>query len=102
MHHIWLCIVEEVGEGIIHGLVPEAVPGPGHVDHVKGNFRIGMVGVPLHRIFGEERVLFPGENVDLVPIGQRLCEALGIHLRTRVVSHRVTVNNLEDFQTATL
>ena len=98
MHHIRLYLVEDVGESVIHGLVTVAVPGPGHVDHVKSDRRFRWVGIPLHGVFQEEGVFLPRENVNLMPLRQCLRYALGIHLRAGVIAHRVAVNYLEDSQ----
>ena len=87
-------LVQDQGEGVIHGLVPVAVPGPGHVDDVQRDFRLGRVNIPLQGVLGQKGILLPGEDVHLVPLRQRLRQSLGIHLRAGVVAHRVAVNYL--------
>ena len=87
-------LVQDPGEGVIHGLMPVAVPGPGHVDDVQRDFRFGRVSIPLHGVFGQKGVLLPGEDVNVMPLRQRLRQALGVHLRAGVVAHRVAVNDL--------
>ena len=94
VHHIRFHLVQDPGEGVIHGLVPVAVPGPGHVDEVQRDSRLGRVNIPLHGVFGQKGVLLPGEDVNIVPLRQRLRQALGVHLRAGVVAHRVAVNDL--------
>ena len=60
--------------------------------------RSRRVAVLLQGVLGQEGILLPGEDVNVMPLRQRLCQALGIHLRAGVVAHRVSVNDFEDFQ----
>ena len=98
MHHLRLNNLQHAGESLVHSLVPVAVPGPSHVDDVKGDSRFGRVGVLLYCILGKKRILLPGEDVNLVPLYERLRQALRVDLGARVVAHGVAVNNLQDFQ----
>ena len=101
MHHIRPDLVDDVGEGVVHSLMPVAVPGPRHVDDVQPDSRRGRVAVLLQGVLGQEGVLLPGEYVNLVPLRERLGQALGVHLRAGVVAHRVAVDYLENFQADT-
>ena len=80
MHYIRLNIIQDDGKCVIHCLVPVTVPGPGHVDDVKGDSRFGRIGVLLHGIFRQESVLLPGEDMDFVPFSQRLRQTLSVDL----------------------
>ncbi len=49
-----------------------------------------------HNVVGKKRVVLPCEDVDLVVVGQRLREALGVDFGPSVVAHRIAVDNLQD------
>ena len=97
VHNIGSQFVQQVGEGAVHLPVAVPVPRPGHVYHVQCNPAIRRVPFPLHRVLGQESVFLPGEDVHLVALRQRLAQALGVHLRTGVVPHGITVDYLQDF-----
>ena len=100
VNHVRPYLVQYGGEGVIHGPVSVAVPGPRHVDDVQRDARLGRVGFPLHGVFRQKGVLLPGEDVHLVPLRERQRQAPSVDLRPGVVAHRVAVNHLEDFQVA--
>lgn len=51
-------------------------------------------------IIGRERVLFAGENVDLMALGKPLAKGLRVHLRASVVAHRVSVDDVQYLHSA--
>ena len=89
--------VEKGGECVVDSGVAVAVARPRHVDDVKADPGVRGVRLFSHRVLGQEGVLLPGEDVDLVSLGERLRKALRVHLGTRVVTHRVAVYYLQDY-----
>ena len=44
--------VSPMSAGVVHGLVPVAVPSPRHVDDVQSDFRLRRVAVNLNGVLG--------------------------------------------------
>ena len=95
--HVGLRLLKQSGEGAVHLPVAVAVAGVAHVDDVQRDPRVRGIGLPLQLIFGQEGVLLPGEDVDLVAVRQSLVQALGVDLGAGVVPHGVAVDDLERF-----
>ena len=100
MHDVGANAIEQFGEAPVdlRNAVPIAVARV--VDDVKRD--AAVVGIPLlaHPVVRRERILLAGEDVDLVAAGEAVAESLRIDFRSRIVAHRVTVDDLKYFHYA--
>ena len=98
MQNFWTNLIQRAHERGFHSRVTVPIAGPRHVDDMKGDSSVGKIGLALCGVLGEKGILLPREGVDLLPQGERLCQALSIHLGARVAPDGVAMNDLENPQ----
>ena len=88
---------EQAREGVVDGGVSVSVPSARHVDDVERHAGVGGVRFVGHGVLRRKPVLAPREDMDFMPLRERLRQALRIDFRPGVVAHRIAVYDFDDF-----
>ena len=97
MDHIRVHCLKYLRETAVNAVVRVPLCAKSVVNQMETDAGVGRVFLDTKGQVRRERILDPGEHVDLVPVRQRVTERLRVHLGTPVKPHWVAVNDLEDF-----
>src|SRR6266702_7114538 len=102
MHHIGFEHIEQRPKLSIYSNVTILIQRLGQIDHMQLDTGIGKIRFFGENVVWQEFVLLSGEDMDLMPICEGLCQPLCIHFGTSIIAHGIAVNNQEDFHAASI